>query len=375
MQRETERGSVMQIIHEFPCYGAETFVVLLSKELEQLGIAVSVMTIRGSGARNPLGRVPVLSAQRASRYDLGFFFRMLKILREQKPSVVHTHGYHGKLWGRLAARIAGIKNIVHTEHNSDLHSTLFQGMANAALHHYTKVFITFSETLGRRLVLEDRVPSDRIVVIPNGVPEPARKARHLPAPRIEPPLPEGSKIVLHVGRLMRVKNQQLAIRACRDLCELRPNQRLYLLLAGAGHDDRQLQELAAELDIADRVRFLGYRDDIDDLMRLSNVLLLTSLNEAMPMTVLQAMYAGVPIVTTPWNGARELLEAGALGCITDSYDPVSVSRALADRFDHPERAMKTAEAAHFAVRTRFDIRLAARRHADLYTRLAEHVAP
>jgi L-malate glycosyltransferase len=355
----------MQIVCELPCYGAETFVVMLSKELEKLGVPITVLTMRGDGM--DLGAIPVLSAKRRGRSDVGFLFRMVRIIRQVKPSVVHTHGYHGKLWGRMAAWLAGVKNVVHTEHNSDLTSGTLARLVNGILHKRTKVFVTFSETLAKRLVTEDGVPKDRIAIIPNGVPEPARSRRTMP--RVEPPIPEGAKMILHVGRLMKVKNQQLAIRACRQLVELRPAQRFCLVLAGAGRDEPELRHLADELGVADRVRFLGYRNDVDDLMRRSNVLLLTSLNEAMPMTLLQAMYAGVPVVTTPWSGAGELLESGRLGCITESYDPKSVGLALADRFDHPEHTMKAAEAAHRAVRTRFDIRLAARRHADLYAKL------
>jgi glycosyltransferase EpsD len=167
---------------------------------------------------------------------------------------------------------------------------------------------------------------------------------------------------------MKVKNQQLAIRVCRELYDVSPDQRFYLLLAGSGQDEAELKRLAERLGVADRVRFLGYRDDIDDLMQRSNVVLLTSLNEAMPLTLLEAMYVGTPIVTTPWLGAREMLEDGRLGCIAEDYDPRTVAVTLMRFVEDRESTMRAADAAFAAVRSRFDIRLTARQHAALYAR-------
>ncbi len=358
-------GPVMQIVGSLNEYGAEHFVSQLSCELDRLGIPVSILTVRGPG--KSVGSVRVISANRRSRWEIGFFARMVRSIREEKPSVVHTHGYHGKLWGRLAARLAGVQNIVHTEHNSDFRSRVLQRVVNSALHRSTGAIVTFSETLAARLEREDSVPRGRIVVIPNGVSPPESKSVRSTL-RVTPPIERGAKLILHVGRLMKVKNQQLAIRVCRELYDLSPNQRFYLLLAGSGQDEVELKRLAERLGVADRVRFLGYRDDIDDLMQRSNVVLLTSLNEAMPLTLLEAMYVGTPIVTTPWLGAREMLEDGRLGCIAEDYDPKTVAVALLRFVEDRESTMRAADAAFAAVRSRFDIRLTARQHAALYAR-------
>jgi glycosyltransferase involved in cell wall biosynthesis len=365
MQPNVRAGSVMHITYGLRLYGAENFVMSLARELDRLGVPIVVLTVCDEVA--DLGRIPVLSAKRRSRYDFAFLFRMVKLIREAQPSVIHTHGYHGKLWGRLAARMAGVRNIIHTEHNSDFRANLCQRAVNFALHRSTHAIVTFTDTLAERLVVEDRVPKERIVVIPNGVPQPLRKLRW-PVPHIDPPIAEGTKLILHVGRLMKVKNQQLAIAACRELMDLRPSQRFCLLLVGAGPDEAMLRRQAASLGIADRVRFLGYRDDVDNLMRRCNVLLITSLNEAMPLTALEAMYAGIPIVSTPWKGAAELLEFGRLGNVAPNYDPGALGRALAVALDDRETAMKIADAAFAAARSRFDIRLTARKHAALYER-------
>jgi glycosyltransferase involved in cell wall biosynthesis len=358
-------GSVLQIIGGLRQYGAENFVTLLSNELDQIGIPVSILTVKGPAPQ--LGGVHVFTAGRKSRWDLAFFPRMVRIIREIDPLVVHTHGYHGKLWGRMAARIAGVQNIIHTEHNSDLRSQVLQRIVNGVLHRSTEIVVTFSDHLASRLVSEDHVPRERIVVIPNGVAPPDGKIGRL-ALRIDPPIERGAKIILHVGRLAKVKNQELAIRVIAELTTLRPHERYCLLLAGAGEDEPALRKLSETMGTNNRVRFLGYRDDIYQLMRRSNAVLVTSLNEAMPLAVLEAMYAGVPIVTTPWQGARELLEGGKFGCVTQNYNPKTVAKAMVQWLDDREGTMRAADAAFAAVRSRFDIRLTARQHAALYSR-------
>jgi glycosyltransferase involved in cell wall biosynthesis len=355
----------MHVTHSLQRGGAEHFVRSLAHALDQIGVPTTVLTIQNDVSE--LGNVPVLTADRHSRYDLGFFFRMVRLIRVVRPSVVHTHGYHGKLWGRLAARVAGVKNIIHTEHNSAFRGQCLQSVVNAALHRRTDAIVTFSDVLADRLVSEDRVPRERIVVIPNGVPQPARRLRW-PVPRIDPPVHENSKPILHVGRLTAVKNQRLAIEALRELCAMRPAQRFCLLLVGSGPDEGELRQLALVLGVADRVRFLGHRTDVENLMRRSDVLLITSRNEAMPLAALEAMYAGIPIVTTPWKGASELLEHGRLGTIAPAFDARSLSLALCKAFEDRATAMRCADAAFAAARSRFDIRLTAQKYAALYAR-------
>jgi glycosyltransferase involved in cell wall biosynthesis len=365
MRHNFRPGCVMHVTGSLQSGGAEQFVCSLTRALEQIGVPTIVLTIAKEKAH--LGSVPVLSADRQSRYDFGFFFRMVALIRANRPSVVHTHGYHGKLWGRLAARLAGVKNIVHTEHNSAFRQHPIQDVVNAALHRRTNAIVTFSDVLADMLVREDRVPRERVVVIPNGVPQPSRRLRW-PVPRIDPPVHESAKLILHVGRLMPVKNQQVAIDALRELCDLRPAQRYCLLIVGAGPDKEKLEAHARSLGVADRVRFLGHRNDIENLMRRSDVLLITSRNEAMPLTALEAMYAGIPIVTTPWKGASELLERGTLGRIAADFDASSVSAALSKAFEDRTETLRLADAAFSAARSRFDIRLTARKYAALYAR-------
>ena len=164
-----------------------------------------------------------------------------------------------------------------------------------------------------------------------------------------------------MGRLSAVKNQALAIEA---LALLPPGVRLVLI--GEGRDRAALEQLARERGVTDRATFLGYRSDAAALLAGADALAVTSRNEAMPLTVIEAFLAGVPVVSTPWRGAAEMLGAGAYGVVADGFSPAGFAAALEGVLDDPAAAgLRAAGAASFA-RVEYDIDTAARRHLALY---------
>lgn len=364
-------GLVMQIVHQFPCYGAENFVTSLSAELARLGIPVVVLTVR-EGAQPAIDGVAVVSARRGSSADLGFFWRMVALIRAHRPAIVHTHGYHGKLWGRWAAALAGVPAIVHTEHNSDLRANPLVRTLNAVANSRTAQFITFSERLAELLVEYDHVSRERIAIVPNGVPAPRAGAQTSARIRLEFGVPTGARLLLHVGRLTALKNQELAIRALERLRESDAGAGYRLLFAGLGEDEERLRRLCEQLHVAAAVQFLGYRTDIDELMRASHALVVTSKHEAMPLAIMQAMYANVPVISTPWNGVGELLDDGTYGFVAGDFGVDAFARAIVECFTDPLATRRVAARAFACARERFDIELSARRHAALYGALLAH---
>ena len=142
------------------------------------------------------------------------------------------------------------------------------------------------------------------------------------------------------------------------------------MLVGEGADREALAALARERGIAARVTFLGYREDAAALLPGADAVVVSSLNEAMPLTVIEAMVAGAPLVSTPWAGAREMLGAGEYGLVAADFTPAALAAALDARFADPAAAAaRAARAADFA-RSEYDIRTTVRRHAELYRALS-----
>ncbi|QDU67372.1 glycosyltransferase family 4 protein [Engelhardtia mirabilis] len=275
-------------------------------------------------------------------------------LRESRPEIVHTHSSKAGALGRWASLRTGIGRRVHTPHTF---AFLFDAMFSARKR---RLFRTIEVQLGRRtdrLVAVSRGEAEtiarsgviepaRVRVVENGIdPEPWRRAEPLAPQQLG--LPAGATVVLVVGLLNSAKGQDLALRALAA-CE-RPDA--HLLLAGHGEMDAELRTLAAELGIAERAHFLGWRDDVPRLMASCDVLCLPSRWEALPYAVLEAMAAGRAVVASRVDGARDLVQEGTSGFLCEVGDVAGLAASLARAIDlaAPQRAALGA-----AGRARFD---------------------
>jgi L-malate glycosyltransferase len=367
----------MRVVHicgDLGLYGAENVVALLMRHTDERDVELAVMTVNRSEhpeARERVG-VPVIAIERGGRKDVGFLARMIRELRRIRPQVVHTHGHHGRYWGRLAAVAARVPVIVHTEHNSDLIAPsprlVFDGL-NRLLRERTAAFIAFTEGQRDRLARAEGIPAARVEVIPNGVPahppDPHARARGRAALGVEP----GELALVVVGRLFEPKRLDIAIDA---LAELPPalRDRSRLLLTGDGPLREALAAQAAARGLGERVRFLGFRTDVRDLLAGADVALLTSAREAMPLALIEAMLEGAPIVSTPWAGAELMLGGGRFGRIARELTPGAVADALRETLENPAAAAARAADARAYARDEFDVAKQARRYAALYRRLS-----
>ena len=369
---------VLHLIQFLRGYGAERQVCDLLPYLQQEGVAVAAMSVYGSRLSEDEAQelpFPSIDVGRKSRADYSFLPRLVSEIRRFDPDIVHAHTHSGKYWGRVAAWMAGVKTVVFTEHNPcDPRRSSIERFADPLLHARTTRIVTFMDEQRRFLSQSDRVRMEKIVVIPNGLaagaqPDAADRAvgRRLLG------VTGDQYAVLLVGRLEYQKNQELALRA---MAAVSPDDRrsIRLFLVGAGTEEIKLRGLARALDVEECVRFLGYRTDVPALLPAADLLLMTSLFEGMPLTLIEAMNAGVPILSTPWTGASDMLGNGRFGFLSQGWEPQALAqelvRALANRAARGALASRAREYATQA----FDIRRMARAHRDLYERLCPSVA-
>lgn len=356
---------VLHVISRLSYYGAENVVDALVRELHGQGYPVGVLAMYESPNASLAAPFPYYSIARRGRGDLGFFSRMLRAVRDFKPDIVHTHVHNGKYWGRLAALAAGVRTIVHTEHDSAFRAHPLAVLGNHLLHPRTRRIVTFTPSHRAALLRGEPVSKKQLVTIPNGIAD-ARAAGD--APTIRALLGErcGSPIVAHVGRLRVVKNQRLALEAFALFARDFPHATLALI--GEGEQRAMLETLRDELALGDRVHFLGFRPDARALLESADALLVTSTNEAMPLAVLEALMGGVPVATTPWPGAGDILAGGTLASISSDYSPHSVAQTLASLFTDANVPARTAAATRFA-REYYGIARCAQLHRELYESL------
>jgi glycosyltransferase involved in cell wall biosynthesis len=364
--------SKIRVLHILPTmrgYGAERLIVELLARLASPQIDPALLTIYE--LKDGAGRVdfPVFQVGRTSKRDRLFLARLVRLIRGFAPDIVHTHTHVGKYWGRIGAALAGVATIVHTEHNPcDPRRTVLERGVDNLLHRATSRIVTFFPEQAASLSEFERIPSNKLTVIPNGLTNDKVLYPERTGARQSFGVEPSRFAILVIGRLEYQKNHVLALRAFAATREP-VRRKMLLLFAGAGENEQMLSTLAQTLGIGDSVRFLGFRTDVPALLAAADLVLMTSWFEGMPLALLEAMLAGVPILSTPWIGARAMLGDGRFGFITPDYEPARVAAEIERVAAQPALLRQIADRARRQALDSYSFEHMLESHRDLYFQL------
>lgn len=330
--------------------------------------AAGDLTPRAHQAGIHVVQVRSLVPQISPRDDLAALRTLTEVLAEGEYDVVHTHSAKGGFLGRLAAARAGVPRIVHTWHGfpfSEFHSRLRRGayvaMERRAARH-TDAFLaigteTANDALRTGLASADRVRMcwPAVDVSPYALPgepgEPVReRARGLAGERGRAllDLPPGARVVGSVGRVTEQKGPDVFVRALARL----PRDVVGVWIGGGPLKER-MTELTRRLGVSGRMRWLGHRDDVADLLPAFDVMAMASRWEGLPCVLVEAIAAGVPLVATAVPSNHDLVLSGESGLLVPPQDPAQLAGAVAHLLDHPEVARRLARRAGEMVGDRF----------------------
>jgi glycosyltransferase involved in cell wall biosynthesis len=299
-------------------------------------------------------------------YDLLGFFELIRLMRRLRPQIVHANSSKAGVLARLAAAAARVPIRIFTVHgwafkaHDGLASRLYLA-ADRLMRPLTTMTICVSDT-ERTAGLAMRTCSNaRTTVIKNAV--------ELRAARTEPEaLPP---LVLSVGRLKAPKDFSTLVRAMASL----PSGSCHLRIAGDGPERAALSEEIGRLQLDGVVELLGDRDDIGELLRRSHLFVLSSRSEGMPMSVLEAMASGVPVVASAVGGIPELVVDEETGLLVEPGDPRGLATAISRLLEDRELRQRFAAAGHDRAQRLFDPERWRQEHVNLYLRLlSEHGA-
>jgi glycosyltransferase involved in cell wall biosynthesis len=326
---------VLFAITSMPVGGAETLLVNLCRRFNPERVVPEVCCLKEQG---PLGEflaqeLPVHSRLLRNKWDFRVLGRLRKLIRENRIDAVVTVGAGDKMfWGRLAAWLEHLPVIC-----SALHSTGWPdgvGRLNRWLTPVTDTFIAVAENHGRFLVEQEHFPAAKIRVIPNGID--TQRFKPMPdwgrAVRGELGIPETAPVTGIVAALRPEKNHELFLRAARIVRNSLPESRF--LIIGNGPQRTSLEQLAASLELTECVHFLGDRSDIPQLLSAMDVFALTSRNEANPVSILEALACGVPVVATQVGSVHETVRDGGTGYLVESDDASQAADRWLDLLMH-----------------------------------------
>lgn len=356
---------VMFLVTSLPVGGAE---VLLSELVTRMDPSNFLPEICCLKERGPLGErlaadIPVHHDLLTNKYDLRVWPRLVKLLRERRTDAVVTVGAGDKMfWGRLAARRVGVPVIL-----SALHSTGWPdgvGRLNRALTPITDGFIGVADSHGDFMLEKERFPASKVFVIPNGV----DTTRFAPVPdagsvREEIGVGAADPVVTIVAALRPEKNHELFLEMAARILPQMP--RAKFLIIGDGPRRESLEECAAMLGITESVRFLGTRSDVPRLLSTSDVFTLTSHNEANPVSILEAMSVGKPVVATNVGSIKEAVAEDVTGYLVKPGDVDALTGRVLELLDDPLRAVEMGANAREVVVENWSVATMVRRYERL----------
>ncbi|NUP90488.1 MAG: glycosyltransferase [Candidatus Sumerlaeia bacterium] len=292
--------------------------------------------------------------------------RLTRLMRRLRPDVVHTHLFRADVHGRWAARRARVPAVLSTIHVfSSARSRLIRDGLDRITARWADRIIGCTQTVTDQEIHRLRLPPGKAITIPNGAPLGRFTAPKDPGPlRREFGIAPDERVIGTVGRLNPEKNHADFLRMARRVLDQRPDVRF--VIVGDGQTRASLERLASDLRIAGHVVFTGPRSDIPVLMALFDAFVLSSLWEASPITLLEAMASGVPCIAADAGGCRDLVKREETGWLVPPRDPEALAAAVLEVLAGGDHVREIASRARQRVLDHHSIEQFTRAHEALY---------
>ncbi|MDB5758715.1 MAG: hypothetical protein JWM30_2004 [Burkholderia sp.] len=355
------------IITSLTMGGAETQVVDLADQLSAHGHQILLISMTNElvmQPRDPAVQVRTLSMAKTPASVCRAYLQAVRLLRDFRPAVVHSHMVHANIFSRLLQLAYRAPRLICTAHSTNEGSAIWMWayrLTDSLAHMTTNV----SQEAVRRAVARSAVSPRRVMAVYNGID--CERFRFDPAARESlrsaNGTPAGAQVLLAAGRFCDAKDYPNLLHAFRNVCAQRADCQLWI--AGGGSRQAESEALAAELGIRDRVRFLGFRRDVDALMSAADIFVLSSAWEGFPLVIGEAMACERVVVSTDAGGVLEWLED--TGYIVPTRDSAALAAALitALALEPHERARK-GQKARSRVEQQYSLRAAAARWERIY---------
>ncbi|OPY61758.1 MAG: putative glycosyltransferase EpsF [Pelotomaculum sp. PtaU1.Bin065] len=347
---------LMHIVYSLEMGGVEKLVVELAKRFDRDRFDVSVCTLTEGGVlRADLEKagIKVFTVKKGQGVDYSLFSRLRKHFVEQKPDLVHSHNPAPWLYGAFAAKVSGIRHIVHTEHSNLPSDEIKMLFLEKILSRISSVIISDSHVVTRRLVEGQKLSPANIVTVVNGIDTERFNVNDRSIElRRSLGIADEEVVIGNVARLEPVKDHSSLLKAFSILVRNCPRCRL--ILAGDGSLRRELERQTRDLKITESVCFLGMRNDIPSLLSIFDVFVLSSLSEGLPLVLLEAMAAKRPVVATRVGGNIEVVDDGVTGLLVPPNDADTLAHYLSMLTRSPHIRQAMGEKGRLRVKQLFD---------------------
>lgn len=375
---------VMQLIARMNIGGPAIIVAELMQELDVSRFQTILVTgycgddesdyLEEVAQNIPVTRISGLGRSVSLTGDIKSFFLLLKLIREFKPSIIHTHTAKAGVLGRIAGLIAyPSAKLIHTFHGHLLHG-YFSPLKTKLVIFIEKSLASISTAL---IAIGNKVKDD---LLSAGVGKPNQFSVIFPgigeldiqskeSARVQLSLETDETYLVFVGRLTQIKRPDRLIEIARHLKANHP--RVKLLIAGSGEKFIETQELAIQESLP--MVFLGWRNDIGRIFSASDMVVLCSDNEGIPLTLIQASQAGLPIISTDVGSVSDIVIDQVTGILT-GVNAASLIQAVDELLSNPPKMLELGGAGKLRAKSHFSLKGMVQEHEELYSQVIRRVS-
>lgn len=367
----SRRYRVLHVIDSLDLGGAQVVLENLIRHGDASRFEFEVAAMHGRGQmwdRLAALGVPMYSLSHHHKVPL-YVPRLVAKFLSREFDVVHAHLLAANVIAKPIAAMCGVRVRINHDHCNDklTDPRRWALPADTFTNTLSTHIVAVSESTREFLVNHERVARDRVTAIHNGIDTDAYQPRPdlRRASREKWGLPADAFIVGGIGRLTYQKNFELFLNIAAQI------QNAFFVIGGTGEDEAALRAQVARLGFGERVKFLGYVGDMPSLWPALDCLLLTSRYEGLPITILEAMACGVPIVASNLDGMREILRDGENASLLPPGEVEPFVNAVRDLIDRPAEASRLSGAALATVRADYSASRMARDVEAIYLRYLE----
>lgn len=345
----------------------------LATHLDRTGFAPTIACCYGAGTigeRLEQSGLPVYHSFFRNRSDPRGVRRLIELCRRERFDLLHVNEQPlAMFWGAIAARLSGIRATVMAVHTTGERGRRQRCWLNHLLPFDAVVALT--EGHKRELCAAEHLPAERVHVIHNGIdPSPYLRASRASCPLAG--IPRGVPLVGIVAMLRPEKAHDVFLCAASAVSSSSP---AHFLIVGDGPERARLEQMALACGLGPRLHFLGRRDDIPQVMAALDVVVLSSLTEALPIAILEAMASGKPVVCSKVGLIPEVVADLETGILVPPADAAQLANGILLLLGNPDLARSMGQMGRKRLLQSFTLKHMVRRMEDLFRQLLAGVRP
>lgn len=360
---------VLQLASTSDMGGAERMVLWLAEALDRSRFEPCIGALVGGGELIERAReagIPAEHFQFRGFFDPGGIRRLIRFVRTNRIDLVQTHGLRADSVARWAARLGGARAVISTIHSIDPDKPLLHRLLDRSTAPLVTRFVAVCDAAKQARVRREALAPGRIEVVPIGLPHRDIPREQRDSIRRELGIDaEAVPVVGILANLRSMKGHRDVIAALPAI--LRELPAAVFLFAGRDDSNGEIEQLAREQGVADAIRFLGYYRDTARLLAAMDIFLLPSTWEGLPVSILEALHAGVPVIATRVGGIPEIIRDGREGILIEPRRPDQIAEAVIRMTRNWALRAEFSRAADVRAQTIFSISTMTTRMEAIYT--------